>query len=148
MIPSDQGCLAFIEIQFIILAAWNCDSLSSINFQNFKISKFWKLKKRASFFGFLFWNSFVAWALTTFFYRDVSTTSHASFFTVNIKGLTTIPNARWDYSWSNTHDPCGIAFSFRKNAKNMLWQEFMYTWADGLKNLIFRPTKCRICDHR
>jgi hypothetical protein len=30
----------------------------------------------------------------------------------------------------------------------MLCQEVMYTWADGLKKCIFRPTKCRICYHR
>jgi hypothetical protein len=36
----------------------------------------------ASFFGLLFWNSFVGWGLNTFLQPNVSTTWHASFFTV------------------------------------------------------------------
>jgi hypothetical protein len=60
-----------------------------------------------------FWNSFVAWGFTTFLHPYVSTTSPASFFTVMPKLLTTSPNSTLDYSWHNTHDPCGIGFSCR-----------------------------------
>jgi hypothetical protein len=102
------------------------------NFENWK--KFW-----APFFEILlrlrgpFWNNFVGWGLTTFIHPDVSTTSPASFFTIMPKGLTTSPKSRMDYSWSNTHDPCGNVFSCRQNAKKRLWQEVIYTWADDHK---------------
>jgi hypothetical protein len=49
------------------------------------------------------------------------------------KILTTSPNSTLDYSWPNSHDPCGIEFSSRRNEKKRLWQEVMYNWADGLK---------------
>jgi hypothetical protein len=38
-----------------------------------------------------------------------------------------------DYCWYNTHDPCGNAFSCQQNVKKRLWQEVIYTWADGHK---------------
>jgi hypothetical protein len=57
----------------------------------------------------------VAWGLTTFFHPNVSTTSHASFFKVLRKGLTTIQRPVRTIA----HDPCGIAFSYRKIAKKM-----------------------------
>jgi hypothetical protein len=75
----------------------------------------------------------VDWGLITFLHPDISTTSPASFFTVMTYGLTTSPKSRLDCSWSNTYDPCGIAFSCCQNAKIRFSQEIMYTWSDGLK---------------
>jgi hypothetical protein len=72
-----------------------------------------------SFFGSgAIFENFFGLGLIIVLYPDVSTTSPASFFTVMPKGLTTGPKSRLDYSSrKTTHDPCGIAFSFRQNSK-------------------------------
>jgi hypothetical protein len=121
--------------------------------QNFNISNLWKCKK--------FWNRYLASFLGSratfetllclnYSPLDVSTIFPASFFTVMPKGLITGPKSSLDYSSTNaTHDPCGIAFSCRQNAKKGFDKKpctLGLKVSRPAKNRIFSPRKCRICN--
>jgi hypothetical protein len=149
-----HGLLAKFQALFTILATWKCDSSRSweprITVSDFRcvtVRHFpqdpWdpRLKFTLLLVGHYpaFWwpeNAIpggsrdyqlkYTWFLVKAFLafrRPINAIPHWSW---DLRNRIFIPQKRKEYALTRSHD----------------------TWAVGLKNIIFRPTKCRICDHR